>query len=68
MNGGLDMSNCFNDKEFDKIMKQVEEDDKYGLLEQDIYVFEDRLGLHADDDRDEILFEIAEQRARELGI
>ena len=68
MNGGLDMSNCYNDLAFDKIMQQVEEDDKNGLLEQDIYVFEDRLGLHADDDRDEILFEIAEDRARELGI
>jgi hypothetical protein len=62
------MSNQHNEKEFEKIMQQVEEDDKNGLLEQDIYVFEDRLGLHADDDRDEILFEIAEQRARELGI
>ena len=62
------MSNCYNDLAFEKIMQQVEEDDKNGLLEQDIYVFEDRLGLNADDDRDEILFEIAEQRAWELGV
>ena len=34
--------------------------------EIDIVAFE--TGLHADDDRDEILFEIAEQRARELGL
>tara|TARA_R100000655_G_scaffold2454_10_gene9608 strand:- start:179 stop:367 length:189 start_codon:yes stop_codon:yes gene_type:complete len=62
------MSNHYNDLAFEKIMQQVEEDDKNGLLEEEIFTYETRLGLHADDDRDEILFEIAEQRARELGI
>ena len=62
------MSNQHNQKEFDKIMQQVEQDDRDGLLEEEIFIYEDRLGYHADDDRDEILFEIAEQRARELGL
>ena len=62
------MSNQHNEKEFEKIMQEVEAEDKQGLLEQEIFTYETRLGLHADDDRDEILFEIAEQRARELGI
>lgn len=62
------MSNQHNQKEFDKIIKQVEQDDRDGLLEEEIFTYEDRLGLHADDDRDEILFEIAEDRARELGL
>ena len=62
------MSNQHNETEFEKIMQKVEAEDKQGLLEQEIFTYETRLGLHADDDRDEILFEIAEQRARELGI
>jgi|TARA_A100001035_G_C27476431_1_gene361200 hypothetical protein len=62
------MSNQHNETEFEKIMQEVEAEDKQGLLEQEIFTYETRLGLHADDDRDEILFEIAEQRARELGI
>ena len=62
------MSNQHNEKAFEKIMQEVEAEDKQGLLEQEIFTYETRLGLHADDDRDEILFEIAEQRARELGI
>jgi hypothetical protein len=49
-------------------MQQVEQDDSNGLLEQEIFTYETRLGLHADDDRDEILFQIAEQRARELRL
>ena len=62
------MSNQHNETEFEKIMQEVEAEDKQGLLEQEIFTYETRLGLHADDDRDEILFEIAEQRARELGL
>jgi len=68
MNGGLDMSNCYNDLAFEKIMQQVEQEDRDGLLEEEIFIYEDRLGYHADDDRDEILFEIAEARAKELGL
>ena len=61
------MSNQFNDKFFEEIMEQVKQDDKNGLLEEEIFTYEQRLGYHADDDRDEILFEIAEERAWELG-
>lgn len=62
------MSNKFNDKFFEEIMEQVEQDDRDGLLEEEIFTYEDRLGYHADDDRDEILYQIAEERAWELGI
>jgi len=62
------MSNHYNDLAFEKIMQQVEEDDKNGLLEEEIFTYETRLGLHADDDRDEILYQIAEQRAWEVGL
>ena len=62
------MSNHYNDLAFEKLMEQVREDDKNGLLESEIFTYETRLGLHADDDRDEILYQIAEQRAWELGI
>ena len=61
------MSNKFNDKFFEEIMEQVEQDDRDGLLEEEIFTYEDRLGYHADDDRDEILYQIAEERAWELG-
>ena len=59
------MSNQFNDKFFEEIMEQVEQDDRDGLLEEEIFTYEDRLGYHADDDRDEILYQIAEERAWE---
>ena len=62
------MSNQHNETEFEKIMQEVEAEDKQGLLEQEIFTYEIRLGLHADDDRDEILYQIAEQRAWELGL
>ena len=62
------MSNKFNDKFFEEIMEQVEQDDRDGLLEEEIFTYEDRLGYHADDDRDEILYQIAEERAWEIGI
>ena len=62
------MSNQHNEKQFEKIMQEVEAEDKQGLLEQEIFTYETRLGLHADDDRDEILYQIAEQRAWELGL
>ena len=62
------MSNQHNEKQFEKIMQEVEAEDKQGLLEQEIFTYETRLGLHADDDRDEILYQLAEQRAWELGL
>ena len=54
------MSNQHNEKEFEKIMQEVEQLDQEGMLEPDIEIICDVYGLHADDDRDEILFFIAE--------
>ena len=54
------MSNQHNEKEFEKIMQEVEELDKNGMLESDIHTVCKVYGLHEDDDRDDILFFIAE--------
>jgi len=54
------MSNQHNEKEFEKIMQEVEELDSKGLLESEIQTVCKTYGLHADDDRDDILFFIAE--------
>ena len=49
-----------NEQAFDRILDDVLEQDKEGLLEEDIQIICDVYGLHADDDRDEILGFIAE--------
>jgi|TARA_R100000734_G_C3256582_1_gene56491 hypothetical protein len=54
------MSNQHNEKEFEKIMQEVEDLDSKGLLEEEIQTVSKTYGLHEDDDRDEILFFIAE--------
>ena len=54
------MSNQHNEKEFEKIMQEVEELDEKGMLESDIQTLSIYYGLHEDDDRDDILFFIAE--------
>ena len=54
------MSNQHNEKEFEKVMQEVEELDKNGMLEADIQSVCDVYGLHEDNDRDDILFFIAE--------
>ena len=51
-----------NDQAFDRILDDVLEQDKEGLLEEDIQIICDVYGLHADDDRDDILGFIAENR------
>ena len=51
-----------NDQAFDRILDDVLEQDKQGLLEEDIQIICDVYGLHTDDDRDEILGFIAENR------
>ena len=38
------MSNQFNDKFFEEIMEQVKQDDKNGLLEEEIFTYEQSLG------------------------
>ena len=47
-----------------QIEREVLTEDEEGLLEEEIFSYS-RIGLHADDDRDEILYEIIEQRFRE---
>lgn len=54
------MSNQHNEKEFEKIMQEVEELDQQGMLEADVQTVSRVYGLHEDDDRGEILFFIAE--------
>jgi hypothetical protein len=54
------MSNQHNEKEFEKVMQEVEELDKNGMLEADIQSVCKVYGLDEDDDRDDILFFIAE--------
>ena len=54
------MSNQHNRKEFEKIMQEVEQLDQEGMLEADIQTVSQVYGLHEDDDRDDILFFIAE--------
>ena len=55
------MSNQHNEQAFEKVMQQVEEDDSKGLLEEEVQYISKRLGLCEDDDRDDILFHIAEE-------
>ena len=54
------MSNQHNEEAFETLMQRVEEDDKQGLLEAEVQYVSSQYGLHEDDDRDEILFHIAE--------
>jgi hypothetical protein len=51
-----------NQQTFERILDDVLEQDKEGLLEEDIQIICDVYGLHADDDRDDILGFIAENK------
>ena len=54
------MSNKINDETLERLYEDVVADDEKGLLEKEIRDMVLRYGLHADDDRDEILRLIAE--------
>ena len=54
------MSSQHNEKEFEKIMQEVEMLDRQGKLEAEVHTVSETYGLHEDDDRDDILFFIAE--------
>jgi len=54
------MSNQHNEKEFEEIILEVEELDNLCELEEEIQTISKSYGLHEDDDREEILFYIAE--------
>ena len=54
------MSNQHNEKEFEEIILEVEELDNLCELEEEIQTISKSYGLHEDDDREEILYFIAE--------
>ena len=54
------MTNKINDETLQRLYEDVVADDEEGLLEKEIRDMVLRYGLHADDDRDEILRLIAE--------
>ena len=54
------MSNQHNEKAFEKIMQEVEELDEEGHFEEEIQTISKAYGLHEDDDREKILYFIAE--------
>ena len=54
------MSSQHNEKEFEKIMQEVELLDRQAKLEAEVHTVSETYGLHEDDDRDDILFFIAE--------
>ena len=54
------MSNQHNEKEFEKRRQEIYQLDEEGMLEDDIFTVSQVYGLHEDDDRDDILFFIAE--------
>jgi hypothetical protein len=56
------MSNTTKDQALEQIFEEVLDLDQQGLLEEDIRIICDVYGLHEDDDRDEILGFIAENR------
>ena len=56
------MSNITKDQALEQIFEEVLDLDQQGLLEEDIRIICDVYGLHEDDDRDEILGFIAENR------
>ena len=56
------MSNQHNEQAFEKIMQEVEQLDRENMIEDDVQSIAKAYGLHEDDDRDEILFHIAEKQ------
>lgn len=54
------MSDTHNEQIYEQIYEQVLEDDSKGLLENEIRDVQLMYNLHPDDDRDDILFFIAE--------
>ena len=56
------MSHLQNNQVLEQIFEEVLDLDQQGLLEEDIQIICNVYGLHEDDDRDEILGFIAENR------
>ena len=62
------MSNHYNEQEMEDIQNYVLEQDRKGLLEDEINYISFANGLHPDDDRDEILEFIAESILYEKNV
>jgi len=56
------MSNQHNEQAFENIMQEIEQLDRKNMIEDDVQSIARAYGLHEDDDRDEILFHIAEKQ------
>ena len=56
------MINQHNKQAFENIMQEVEQLDRENMIEDDVQSIARAYGLHEDDDRDEILFHIAEKQ------
>ena len=54
------MSNIHNQEQLENIHHQLLEQDRKGLIDDEIHTLARNYGLHEDDDRDEILQFIAE--------
>ena len=55
------MSNQHNEQAFENIMQEVEQLDRENMIADDVQSIARAYGLQEDDDRDEILFHIAER-------
>ena len=62
------MSNIYNEQELEDIQSYVLEQDRKGLLEDEISHISFANGLHPDDDRDEILEFITESILYEKNV
>ena len=62
------MSNHYNEQEMENIQNYVLEQDRKGLLEDEIGYISFAYGLHPDDDRDEILEFITESILYEKNV
>lgn len=56
------MSNHNNENKWENIVQQIAVEDSKLQLENEVQDVSLKFGLHQDDDRDEILFHIAESR------
>ena len=54
------MSNLHNEQQLENIHHQLLEQDRKGLIDDEINIIARNYGLHADDDRDEIINFLAE--------
>jgi len=59
------MSNDYYDYAMELIYQDIDDEDEKGLLDEKIDQISKEHNLHADDDRDDIITKIAEERVQE---